>query len=139
HCQGERPVVAHRSSRRRHHRIVGVGIGLLAFSVGYRPLTRQIGGHPASEVERQGQDVEAGAEVGRGGGCRRLSHGYIEDCAFPWRTSLSESHESRARGPTRRSRTVSNERRSEEHTSELQSRENLVCRLLLEKKKKRDE
>src|SRR5690606_41205517 len=28
-------------------------------------------------------------------------------------------------------------RRSEEHTSELQSREKLVCRLLLEKKKKR--
>src|SRR6266511_4421553 len=27
------------------------------------------------------------------------------------------------------------EERSEEHTSELQSRENLVCRLLLEKKK----
>src|SRR5690606_41759255 len=33
----------------------------------------------------------------------------------------------RARAPTRH--------RSEEHTSELQSRENLVCRLLLEKKK----
>src|SRR5207302_9896790 len=29
-------------------------------------------------------------------------------------------------------------RRSEEHTSELQSRENLVCRLLLEKKKKKN-
>src|SRR5690606_41280713 len=29
--------------------------------------------------------------------------------------------------------------RSEEHTSELQSRENLVCRLLLEKKKQTDE
>src|SRR5690606_40587218 len=29
------------------------------------------------------------------------------------------------------------ELRSEEHTSELQSRENLVCRLLLEKKKTR--
>src|SRR5436309_5070915 len=28
--------------------------------------------------------------------------------------------------------------RSEEHTSELQSRENLVCRLLLEKKKKQN-
>src|SRR5207302_10780560 len=28
--------------------------------------------------------------------------------------------------------------RSEEHTSELQSRENLVCRLLLEKKKRTD-
>src|SRR5690606_39489793 len=30
-----------------------------------------------------------------------------------------------------------NPERSEEHTSELQSRENLVCRLLLEKKKKK--
>src|SRR5690606_42059391 len=32
----------------------------------------------------------------------------------------------------------STSRRSEEHTSELQSRENLVCRLLLEKKKKKN-
>src|SRR5690606_41042810 len=32
-------------------------------------------------------------------------------------------------------RTHRNSHRSEEHTSELQSRENLVCRLLLEKKK----
>src|SRR5690606_41777828 len=31
---------------------------------------------------------------------------------------------------------LQNQHRSEEHTSELQSRENLVCRLLLEKKKK---
>src|SRR5260370_25771641 len=31
------------------------------------------------------------------------------------------------------------ERRSEEHTSELQSHLNLVCRLLLEKKKKQDQ
>src|SRR5438270_2942580 len=30
-------------------------------------------------------------------------------------------------------------RRSEEHTSELQSQSNLVCRLLLEKKKKKQE
>src|SRR2546430_14953698 len=36
-----------------------------------------------------------------------------------------------ARGPPRRSGA-----RSEEHTSELQSQSNLVCRLLLEKKKK---
>src|SRR5690606_42012372 len=34
------------------------------------------------------------------------------------------------------SRSASSMVRSEEHTSELQSRENLVCRLLLEKKKK---
>src|SRR5207302_3270256 len=32
-------------------------------------------------------------------------------------------------------RRLASELRSEEHTSELQSRENLVCRLLLEKKK----
>src|SRR2546430_11842726 len=31
-----------------------------------------------------------------------------------------------------------NQLRSEEHTSELQSQSNLVCRLLLEKKKKHD-
>src|SRR3712207_8839785 len=33
---------------------------------------------------------------------------------------------------------VGERRRSEEHTSELQSRQYLVCRLLLEKKKKTD-
>src|SRR5690606_13157536 len=33
--------------------------------------------------------------------------------------------------------TIGQRKRSEEHTSELQSRENLVCRLLLEKKKHR--
>src|SRR2546427_2095391 len=34
---------------------------------------------------------------------------------------------------------VGDEQRSEEHTSELQSQSNLVCRLLLEKKKKTNE
>src|SRR2546427_3687445 len=33
---------------------------------------------------------------------------------------------------------LTGERRSEEHTSELQSQSNLVCRLLLEKKKKKE-
>src|SRR5690606_41449347 len=37
---------------------------------------------------------------------------------------------------SQRSSWAASPRRSEEHTSELQSRENLVCRLLLEKKKK---
>src|SRR5690242_21543170 len=39
--------------------------------------------------------------------------------------------------PLRRRRPVPEGDRSEEHTSELQSHVNLVCRLLLEKKKKR--
>src|SRR5436309_7163779 len=47
-----------------------------------------------------------------------LSHAYNHMLHIPWYTLLSS-------------------KRSEEHTSELQSRENLVCRLLLEKKKKR--
>src|SRR5256885_7703436 len=45
-----------------------------------------------------------------------------------------------ARGPgfcRRCGRSVLEQRRSEEHTSELQSPCNLVCRLLLEKKKKK--
>src|SRR2546430_6274821 len=37
---------------------------------------------------------------------------------------------------TRSARSVQRAFRSEEHTSELQSQSNLVCRLLLEKKKK---
>src|SRR5206468_12530108 len=37
----------------------------------------------------------------------------------------------------RLTRSVSSAHRSEEHTSELQSRSDLVCRLLLEKKKKK--
>src|SRR3712207_8265766 len=40
-----------------------------------------------------------------------------------------------ARGPSRAAYTIL---RSEEHTSELQSRQYLVCRLLLEKKKTKD-
>src|SRR5690242_20810749 len=39
-------------------------------------------------------------------------------------------------GPARRTTVDTTSRRSEEHTSELQSHVNLVCRLLLEKKKK---
>src|SRR5256885_8943864 len=60
---------------------------------------------------------------------------------FPY-TTLSRSH--LAQGPARRGRQghrredvlARRGRRSEEHTSELQSPCNLVCRLLLEKKKK---
>src|SRR5207248_10523371 len=44
----------------------------------------------------------------------------------------------RRRGPTDRDRKRGARGRSEEHTSELQSPYDLVCRLLLEKKKPRD-
>src|SRR5438067_4481823 len=64
---------------------------------------------------------------------------------FPY-TTLFRSQSQRRRGArVRRDRGCADERgieqgvrrRSEEHTSELQSRFDLVCRLLLEKKKKK--
>src|SRR3712207_8267921 len=53
-------------------------------------------------------------------------------CRSPTRTRFSPCSTARRFGPPSRS----TGRRSEEHTSELQSRQYLVCRLLLEKKKK---
>src|SRR5438046_7589782 len=62
---------------------------------------------------------------------------------LPWRTSFPAGPGSRLRHDRRSvARKRNNESdswraaRSEEHTSELQSLTNLVCRLLLEKKKK---
>src|SRR6266550_5701375 len=61
---------------------------------------------------------------------------------FPY-TTLFRSLASRVRAPLEIPRRASSRRRtpnsprSEEHTSELQSRLHLVCRLLLEKKKKK--
>src|SRR5690606_41873155 len=55
----------------------------------------------------------------------QASHGYISEGAVAI---------ARQRAETDQTASAINER-SEEHTSELQSRENLVCRLLLEKKK----
>src|SRR5207247_106655 len=62
-----------------------------------------------------------------------------DDGVVPLRTSARSSAESptrRKRGSAGRTRSGWDDR-SEEHTSELQSRVDLVCRLLLEKKKKR--
>src|SRR2546422_405861 len=69
---------------------------------------------------------------------------------FPYTTLFRSSSRPRARAAHHRrqvarqevafpplSRNPSNAGRSEEHTSELQSRLHLVCRLLLEKKKKK--
>src|SRR6266853_4490412 len=57
---------------------------------------------------------------------------------FPYTTLFRSRPRSRARSSATRSRLGGSicGARSEEHTSELQSQSNLVCRLLLEKKKK---
>src|SRR2546427_3253576 len=51
------------------------------------------------------------------------------------RSLIRRSTKRRACRSPRRAKVI----RSEEHTSELQSQSNLVCRLLLEKKKKREQ
>src|SRR2546430_14229393 len=73
--------------------------------------------------DRDDQDQEQQPQDGRGRRSPAPEHGLVTDvCPF---------HDARkvARGAAAGSR-------SEEHTSELQSQSNLVCRLLLEKKKK---
>src|SRR5690606_41897181 len=60
-------------------------------------------------------------------------------CAAGAEASLFDGFDDRAVRGVRQMRAAAGAllgERSEEHTSELQSRENLVCRLLLEKKKK---
>src|SRR5260221_8172826 len=56
--------------------------------------------------------------------CNRLLHGFPTDSLTRFRTIRPA---------------LSKYRRSEEHTSELQSHSDLVCRLLLEKKKNHDD
>src|SRR5207302_10274667 len=69
--------------------------------------------------------------------CRRSRartswHSSTDAGSPPTRFSRRSSRATRRRRESASARCA----RSEEHTSELQSRENLVCRLLLEKKKK---
>src|SRR3972149_4627333 len=57
---------------------------------------------------------------------------------FPYTTLFRSGHDYNLGAPTlsmNKSEGYENKGRSEEHTSELQSQSNLVCRLLLEKKK----
>src|SRR3712207_7527658 len=73
-------------------------------------------------------------------GTRRRIARRVEDAEHPHRRRadvLEAVHDERRQVDARagRERRV----RSEEHTSELQSRQYLVCRLLLEKKKNREE
>src|SRR5436309_8244999 len=87
----------------------------------YTTLFRSFRLHGAHRGAGRGRrDPRSARDLGEQGGLRR--------------------HRRQAGRPVRREfRTVRAriEDRSEEHTSELQSRENLVCRLLLEKKKKK--
>src|SRR5690606_41308451 len=58
----------------------------------------------------------------------------LHDSQDPRRGPPAPGRRHGASGPAGRRHRLDGAPRSEEHTSELQSRENLVCRLLLEKK-----
>src|SRR5437773_3416949 len=71
-----------------------------------------------------------------GGGADRLAEQLGRRAVF-----LAQAHghaHALAAAERRLGRREARERRSEEHTSELQSHHDLVCRLLLEKKKQRN-
>src|SRR5437016_10700044 len=68
---------------------------------------------------------------------RELLGGRAQDLALGLARRLERCIARHERDPARVAAQVNRRERSEEHTSELQSLTNLVCRLLLEKKKKR--
>src|SRR5207244_13208158 len=73
--------------------------------------------------------ISAGPPAGRGVGCRGPRAGTHAGRGERGRAAAARAGPARRPGPAP-------DRRSEEHTSELQSPDHLVCRLLLEKKKK---
>src|SRR6266480_6414701 len=75
-------------------------------------------------VRDDGEQIVAGICGSTWGGCCEIRQFWVE-----------ESQRGRGLG-TKLLGAAEHEARSEEHTSELQSHVNLVCRLLLEKKKK---
>src|SRR2546422_570446 len=95
-----------------------------------------------SFLRRNGVDIEAGAPL-EAGDLSELGHDLdvpVVELAGPLvqrRGVQDEVERRRAQSPVQPAQRVREEprKRSEEHTSELQSRLHLVCRLLLEKKK----
>src|SRR3989475_6970516 len=114
-----------------------------------RPDVHGLGGHGRATVEGRGRELNGVVAVG----CKAVRRvagagGAVAERPRRWR----ETHATRVerlveklddiegRGVERKESKVGDRRRrdfkvrSEEHTSELQSQSNLVCRLLLEKK-----
>src|SRR5690606_40119999 len=87
----------------------------------------------SSDLSSTAESVSAGAPSNRSSLRWGWSHSTVDGAG-----SGSATPEPKVRAQALRAARVTVSR-SEEHTSELQSRENLVCRLLLEKKNKKAE
>src|SRR5688572_31061233 len=70
---------------------------------------------------------------------RGLANARPSTISIRWPDSVPVERRNLRRAGTLKNRSRTSTRRSEEHTSELQSQSNLVCRLLLEKKKKQQD
>src|SRR5690554_2586226 len=93
------------------------------------PLTQHIGA-PCQPVVKRGDAVKVGTLIGKSVGFVSANiHSPVSGTVQKLDTAIDASGYRRD--------AVFIKVRSEEHTSELQSRPHLVCRLLLEKKKKR--
>src|SRR3712207_6850464 len=82
----------------------------------YTTLSRSVGTVAAGVAKANADHVVI---AGHDGGTGASPAASIQHAGVPWEIGLAETQQTR----------------SEEHTSELQSRQYLVCRLLLEKKK----
>src|SRR5699024_12380474 len=90
-----------------------------------------------SSPTRRSSDLRSSDSAGpKSGRCSLRSARVPEASMLPASSAVAKSVPPVTR-PNHTSAEVSTTFRSEEHTSELQSRFDLVCRLLLEKKKKR--
>src|SRR5690606_41227853 len=87
----------------------------------------------SSDLEDAGRQVDVGDEA-RAAACADLlpvaEQGVLEDVAVPCARAEQRVLDGGDLPYPVRSEVLEEEVRSEEHTSELQSRENLVCRLL---------
>src|SRR3712207_6934203 len=89
---------------------------------------------PYTTLFRSPRDARLGQDADAGGIGRRFLAATESQVGAEGRL-LAERHRGHPRFPSAGQRSGDPGERSEEHTSELQSRQYLVCRLLLEKKK----
>src|SRR2546429_1193900 len=119
------------SSRRSDSRFGDAAVGSASVAGGRRPATWRVLGMVRTASVQEELRLR-GPPVGQGGrvhwilGSRSFKDGSLKQMATPAKEGAMRKFFARDQRP---------QFRSEEHTSELQSRLHLVCRLLLEKKK----
>src|SRR2546427_4772634 len=117
----------------RIHRRIGMSGGLFVNAL-FRETGRELKPEQAAQIRRVHAEAYARqvSQIRPLPGARELLS-YLTKAGVPWAIGTSGRMESAK--PTLDLLGVPASVRSEEHTSELQSQSNLVCRLLLEKKK----